>query len=88
LGVTDADEVIRWSADGRSLLVYGADAVPARVERVDLETGKRRPVRTVGPQELAGVLGIGPVMFTEDERTYAYGTSMMISHLFLTEVPR
>jgi dipeptidyl aminopeptidase/acylaminoacyl peptidase len=87
-GVTSVESVIRWSADGRSLLVYDPSAVPARVERLDLETGKRKPVRTLGPQELAGVLGIGPILITENEQTYAYGTNMMISHLFLAEATR
>jgi eukaryotic-like serine/threonine-protein kinase len=87
-GATSIDAVVQWSADGRSLLVYASSGVPARVERLDLATGKRTPVRTLGPQELAGVLGIGPIVLTENERTYSYGTNMMISHLFLAEGAR
>ncbi|MBZ5589865.1 MAG: protein kinase [Acidobacteriia bacterium] len=84
-GATSMESVVRWSADGRSLLLFDPSAVPARVERLDLDSGRRRPVRTLGPQELAGVLGIGPILMTENEQTYAYGTNMMISHLFIAE---
>jgi len=84
-GATSDDVVARWSADGRSLLVYVESSLPIRIDRLDLASGVRKPVRTLGPQDLAGVLGIGPVEFSEDERSYAYGTNMMISHLFLAE---
>jgi hypothetical protein len=84
-GAVVTDSIIRWSADGRALVVYDSSAVPARVERLDLETGRRKPILTIGPQELAGVLGIGPILITENAQTYAYGTNMMISHLFLAE---
>ncbi len=87
-GATSADAIVRWSTDGRSLLLYAAVSVPAHVERLDLATGRRTPLRTLGPQDLAGVLGIGPVLISEDERSYAYGTNMMISHLFLAEGAR
>ncbi len=85
LGSTSTEDVVQWSGDGRALLVCDSSAVPARVERLDLATGRRSAVRTLGPQELAGVLGIGPIVMAEDEQTYAYGTDMMISHLFLAE---
>ena len=87
-GATPQDEIVGWSASGASLLVFAASAVPAQIERLDLATGARRPLRTVGPQDLAGVLGIGPISVTENEQGYAYGTNMMISHLFLAEGAR
>ncbi len=87
-GATADDSIVRWSADGRSLVIYSASTVPARIERVDLETGARKQIRTLGPQELAGALGISPIVMTEDGQTYSYGTNMMISHLFLAEGAR
>ena len=34
---------------------------------------------------LAGVLQIGPIVMSEDEKSYACSTRKMISHLFLVE---
>ncbi len=84
-GATPEDVVIRWSTDGRSVLVFRVTEVPARVERLDLSTGKRELLRTVGPTDLAGVLQIRPVVLSEDEKSHAYSTRKMISHLFLEE---
>src|SRR5450830_484299 len=58
-GAAPDDSVIRWSADGRSLLVYRSGEVPARVETLELSTGRREKLRTLGPTDLTGVLQIG-----------------------------
>ena len=84
-GATVQDSVIRWSGDGRSVLVYRQEEVPARVERLDISTGKRQLVRTLGPTHLVGTLMIKPVAFSEDEKSHAYGLRKQISHLFLVE---
>ena len=84
-GATSDDAVIRWSTDGRSLLVYRGDEVPARIERLELATGKRQPVRTIGPADLTGVLSVGTFVFTDDGKSYAYACRRMVSHLFLVE---
>jgi hypothetical protein len=80
--------VVQWSADGKSVLVIRAAEMPARIERLDLETGRRTPVRTIGPDRLAGALQIGSVAMTPDEKYYAYSTRVMISRLFLVEGAR
>ena len=36
------------------------DEVPARIERLEIATGRREPIRTIGPADLTGVLSIGP----------------------------
>jgi Tol biopolymer transport system component len=84
-GTTPEDSVIRWTADGRFLLLWRAGEVPARVERLEVTTGRREPVRTVGPADLTGVLNIGPFAFSDDGRSYAYACRRMVSHLFLVE---
>jgi Tol biopolymer transport system component len=87
-GATPDDAVIRWGADGRSLVVYRADEVPARIERLDLATGKRSAIRTIGPADLTGLLSAGPFVFTDDGKAYAYACRRMFSHLFLVEGAR
>ena len=87
-GTTPEDSVIRWTADGRFLLLWRAGEVPARVERLEVATGRREPVRTVGPADLTGVLNIGPFAFSDDGKSYAYACRRTVSHLFLVEGAR
>ncbi len=87
-GATPQDFVVRWGADGRSILVYGYAQVPARIERIELATGRRQLVRKLGPTDLIGVLQIGGIALSEDEKSYAYSTRRLISHLFLVEGAR
>ena len=85
---TSEDTVVRWSADGRSVIVFGASQVPARLERLDLESGKREFLRTIGPADLTGVLSIFNLNATEDAGIYAYTCRRTISHLFLVDGAR
>ncbi len=87
-GATAWDYAGGWSADGRSVYVGDASAVPVRVERLDLASGRREVMLTLGPSDLAGVLQIGPVAMTPDGRSYAYATNVTISHLFLVDGAR
>ena len=82
-GAGPGDSVVRWLADGRILLVSLWWDVPARVESLDPATGRREPFRIIGPANLAGALQIGPVVFSEDGRSFAYSVRRMASHLFL-----
>jgi Tol biopolymer transport system component len=87
-GATSEDQAIRWSADGRFLLVARGGEVPAHVERLEVATGRREPLRTLGPADLTGVLLIGPFSFSDDGKSYAYACWRMVSHLFLVEGAR
>jgi hypothetical protein len=87
-GATPEDSTIRWSAEGRFLLVSRSGEVPAHVERLEVATGRREPLRTLGPADLTGVLSVGPFAFTDDGKSYAYACRRMVSHLFLVEGAR
>ena len=87
-GATPEDFAIRWSADGRFLLVSRGGEVPAHVERLEVATGRREPLRTLGPADLTGVLSVGPFAFTDDGKGYAYACRRTVSHLFLVEGAR
>jgi hypothetical protein len=84
-GTKDID-LIRWSADGKSLFAVEIGSIPARVVRIDVATGRRDPWKTLAPPELAGLIDIAPVMMTADGKSYAYGySSAAISDLYLIE---
>jgi hypothetical protein len=77
------DQLIRWTADSRSLLVFGGTDLPAQVEKVDLATGRRTLVKRLVPPDLTGVLGFNFVAITEDASAYAYAYMQQRSSLFL-----
>ena len=81
------DLVAHWTADGRGLLAYHW-SVPARLERVDLATGRRELVHRLAPPDLAGVVRIQNVTVASDENVYAYSALLRRSDLFLVEGAR
>jgi Tol biopolymer transport system component len=84
-GMSEFDELIRWSADGRSALVYRGRDIPCRVERVDLATGRRTLFREIAPADRAGLLRILPSFISDDEKSYVYQYGRQMSSLFIVE---
>jgi serine/threonine protein kinase/Tol biopolymer transport system component len=87
-GAEPNDTVVRWNPDGRSLLVFKNWEVPARLQRIEISSGKRQVVRSLGPTDLTGVLQIGAFALSDDLKSYAYSCRRMFSHLFLVEGAR
>jgi len=79
------EKVIRWGADGRSLLVFRPNNLPVRVEKVDLVSGKRTLVKELAPADRSGVTGIDSVSMSGDGKWYAYGYGREVSQLFTVE---
>ena len=84
-GLTEDDEISRFSPDGKSLYVFRHGELPAKVVRLDLATGKREVAREVMPSDASGVVTITPVLLTPDGKTYAYSYPRILSQLFLGE---
>jgi hypothetical protein len=82
-GASAEDTVIRWSPDGKSILVFSVWDVPVHVQKLDLSTGRRELFATLGGTDLTGVLQIGPIVIGNDGRSHAYTPRRMASHLFL-----
>jgi Tol biopolymer transport system component len=82
------DSLIRWSADGRSVFVFSATALPGVIERVDVATGRRSVVKRLVPPDLTGVLKINSVAITEDGSAYAYGFNQHHASLYLVDGAR
>ena len=59
--------------------------VPARVTRVDVETGKREVWKDLLPADPAGVERISNVLVTPDGKGYAYCYARLLSDLFIVE---
>ena len=76
---------ITWSADGRSAYLYQDEKTSAPVYRLDVASGKRVQVATLGPGDSAGVTSILNVRMTADGRSYAYSFYRELSDLFLVD---
>ena len=87
-GLTTDDQVIRWSADGRSVYLYRPAEVPFRFERLDLASGRREPVRDAVPTDRTGILYSSAAALTEDATSYAYDYSRLTSKLYVVEGAR
>ena len=65
-----ASTVLRWTQSGKTLLAQD-DAVPARIIRLDVDTGKYKPWKEIAPFDLAGVSMIWPARYP--------GTNILLS---------
>ena len=84
-GLNPGEQPITWSADGRSLYIYQPGELPARVDRLDLQTGQRSLWKQLMPSDPAGVETIGPILMTPDASTCVFGYHRMLSDLYLVE---
>jgi eukaryotic-like serine/threonine-protein kinase len=82
-GFVAGEQPVQWSADGKSLYIYRPGEFPAKVNRLDLATGKRTPWRSLAPADPAGVSQIGPIIMTPDASSYIYGYHRTLSDLYL-----
>ena len=81
INVDSVEEVDGWSDDGKYLFLtkYG---LPAELYRIDAITGARRLLRSVAPADPAGVSVVGPVLVTQDGKSYVYEYTRTLSTLY------
>jgi Tol biopolymer transport system component len=84
-GLGPGDVWVSWSSDSRSIFVSQGSQVPARVFRVDIESGQRERWRDLAPADVTGVVHIGPIRFTPDGAAYVYSYVRFLSDLFMVE---
>ena len=80
---TEPNEVpIQWTEDGKGLYVYDAGILPARVFRINIESGARELVHDLLPADASGVFNIDVLMLTTDGKSYAYSYRRMLTRLY------
>jgi len=85
-GLDARDRPVRWNADGRFLFVRApGTGLPARVDRVEVSTGRRIPWKELQPADPAGIDLIGDIVMTPDGRYYLYSAARLLSELYLAE---
>jgi len=87
-GLTSLDQVIRWSADGRSVYVFHSGDVPSRVDRFTLASGQREFVMSLGTGDRAGLIRVISVSMADDPRVYGYTCGYLLSSLVVVDGAR
>jgi Tol biopolymer transport system component len=83
-GADAGDVPIQWSADGRTLYVTRRGELPARIQRLDLATGKKELWKELMPADRSGLIRIREVFVTPDGKSYAYTAARVLaSDLYL-----
>jgi serine/threonine protein kinase/Tol biopolymer transport system component len=83
--ITADDVVVRWGADGHSIVLFRKNEMPVRLEKMDLATGRRALLHELSPADRSGVIGISSVSITPDEKWYTYSYVRDVSTLFSVE---
>jgi eukaryotic-like serine/threonine-protein kinase len=84
-GVGPDDQFAGWSADAGSILVRPGNSIPARLEKIDIASGKRTFVRELAPEERSGLLHMDVGNVIADGRGYTYGYWKQNSRLIVAK---
>ena len=83
LGLTAQDSPAGWSSDGKALFVRSGTDIPARIDRIDIATGRRTLLREIGPTDRSGLFTVDSVTVSRDGAHYAYRYWKRLSTLFV-----
>jgi hypothetical protein len=83
-GTTQDLQPLRASADGRYVYLRRR-GIPARIERLDLKTGRRTPWKTLMPDDPAGVTLLTQIVIADDGESYAYTYGRFLQDLYLVD---
>jgi Tol biopolymer transport system component len=79
------DRLDGWVAGGKALFAHRTGELPAKLMRLDYQTGKRELVREIAPADRAGVSTSFQIVVTPDAQAYAYSLVQMLHELHLVE---
>jgi hypothetical protein len=84
-GLTKDDEPLEWGADSRSLFVQRTPLPHAKVDRLDLITGERRPFREISLAEPARLLSQTSAITMGQDGSYCYAHMQVQTDIYLFE---
>ena len=73
--------VLAWDPSGKFVYYQDATALPGRIRKLDVATGRTELFRSVEPADRAGVLAVGPIRMTPDGKTIAFSFRRSLSDL-------
>jgi hypothetical protein len=83
-GMRDGEVVANFDESGRGVYVTSGTA-SLRIDRIDLDTGKRTFVRDVAPVDPTGVGQIEVLQITPDGKSYCYSYMSALSRLYAVD---
>jgi Tol biopolymer transport system component len=85
-GIGSSDAVIDWT-DDPAMVYVGRDfgPPPARIERVEIATGRAVPWKELVPSDAAGVTMIHAVKILPDGKAYVYSYGRDLSSIYVVE---
>ncbi len=86
--ITSDDGMIRWSPSGKALWVYSRQRSTVHVDSIDVSSGRRTRLETIGLLDRRGILSVHGVSLADDPQVYAYDVWPYVSHLFEAERKR
>ena len=90
-GMTSNFYPLQWSADGKELFIQEArdvtliSTLAVHISRLNVETGEKRPWRTLTPEDPSGVIQVTNVRITPDANAYFYRINRTLSDLYVVE---
>jgi eukaryotic-like serine/threonine-protein kinase len=84
-GALESDKPIRWHSDSHSIYVYQRGEFPAKIYRLDIESGHRELWKELIPADMTGVLSSPNIVITPDGKSYAYSYYRNLSQLYSVE---
>jgi Tol biopolymer transport system component len=90
-GMTPTDvptSISGWSADGTELFLRTGTNVPARIDRLDVATGRRTLLAEIGPADPVGLFTFGVSDVSAGGAQYAYTYAKRLSTLFVVTPTR
>jgi eukaryotic-like serine/threonine-protein kinase len=84
-GLAPDDFPVGWTDSEQVVYVRRGRSVPARIDRLDITTGRSEKWRDIAPADMTGLISVGLPRITPDGRSYAYSAARLISALFLVD---
>jgi serine/threonine protein kinase/WD40 repeat protein len=84
-GLEEGEVPVQWTGDGKEIFAYRPGELPARVWRVDIESGDRSFWGELAPSDPAGVFGIDYLAISPDGAGYVYSYRRLLSTLYVFE---
>ena len=88
LGLTAEDTPAGWSSDGKALFVRSGTDIPARIDRIDIATGRRTLLGEIGPADRSGLFTVDSVSLSSDGAQYVYRYWKRLSTMFVVSPAR
>ena len=74
---------VGWTADRARIQVAAWSGPKARIDALDITTGRRTAIREITIDDPAGMLTVPDLYLSADSQTYVYGAARMLSTLYL-----